>query len=202
MNILDTITNNTNLHINELLSTIVLPQIIVYCNEKYKLDLTIQELENVLLLNQAKYEPIINKKRKKHVLNKEGRHCSWEFKRGDLKGTHCTKTAIENSKYCSSCSKRDVIVATEKNNKNNVVKNLSIENMPKSLEGNVKLINVYLFDAEKGHFKDRNHGFIFKKNENDVIYIIGKVEGLNDTIQTLTEEDIVIAKELNYPISQ
>lgn len=200
MNILDTITNNTNVHISELLSTIVLPQLAAYVNEKFNADeemqVTVPEFENVLLLNQAKFEPVNNKKRKKHVLNKEGRQCAWEFKRGGLKGTNCTKIAIEGSEYCPNCSKREVIVATQKNNKN-VPKNFSIENMPKSIEGNLKKIDVKPFGK---HFIDC-HGFVFKC-EHNIISVFGKTEGLNETIQNLTEEDINFAKELQYPVCE
>lgn len=200
MNILDTMANNTNLHINELLNTIVLPQLAVYVNEKFntteETQVTAQEFEAVLSLNQAKFEQVNNKKRKKHILNKEGRQCSWEFKRGELKGTNCKKVAIEGSPYCPTCSKREIVIATQKNNKN-VAKNFSIENMPKSVESNIKKIDVQKFGD---NYKDC-HGFVFKR-DNGVISVFGKTEGLNDTIQNLTEEDIMIAKELGYPLSE
>lgn len=195
-------TNNTNEHINEMLKTIVLPQIVAYYNKQYELNSTVDELEQELLLNQTDFAAVSGKKRKKHVPNKEGKKCQWEFKRGDTKNTFCPKIAIEGSDYCATCSKRKVVVQNQ-NNVKNVPKGLSIDNLPKSSESDYRVIDVYDFDPKRGLYQNKIHNLVFHRGENNKLTVVGATDQINNKMmKKLTEEDIIRCKELGYPTDE
>lgn len=201
MNILDTMANNMNGQINEMLKTIVLPQIVSYVNTQYEMNITVQELEGVLLLHQVNYLPTVTKKRKKHILNKEGKSCQWEFKRGDTKNTFCHKVAIEGSDYCAACSKRKVVVQSQNSTKNNT-KGLSIENLPKSNESDYRIIDAYPFDEKRQLVHNRMHNFIIHRTEK-IFHVVGTVDPLDSkAMKKLTEEDIIRCNEIGYPYNE
>ena len=110
-------TLDANGQISEIIKATLLPQIVDYIQKQYDKTIPMQELE--VIANQINYTPTVTKKRKKHVLNKEGKSCQWEFKRGDTKNTFCGKVAIEGSDYCASCSKRKVVVQSQNSAKTN-----------------------------------------------------------------------------------
>src|SRR5258708_39265967 len=109
MNTVDTITNSVNTHINDLLRNTVLPIIITYINENYEdMDLSVQELEDVLLLNNIKYQT--NKKNVEFFCGNQKKQCNWKYKRGKDKDYFCQKNALVGSDYCFTCSKRPALI--------------------------------------------------------------------------------------------
>lgn len=200
MNILD-ITNNTSGQINEMIKNNVLPQIVNYVNKHSERTFTVQELEDVLLLHQVNYTPIVTKKRKKHVLNKEGKSCQWEFKRGDTKNTFCGKVAIEGSDYCAACSKRKVVVQSQNSTKNST-KSFSIENLPKSSESDYRIIDAHSFDEKRSLVHNRMHNFIIHV-DGKTFHVVGTGDPLDSkAMKKLTEEDIVRCNEIGYPYNE
>jgi hypothetical protein len=186
---------------NEMIKMNVLPQIVNYINKQHKLAITVQELEDVLLLRQVNYTPTVTKKRKKHILNKEGKSCQWEFKRGDTKNTFCGKVAIEGSDYCAACSKRKVVVQSQTSTKNNT-KNFSIESLPKSSESDYRIIDAHVIDEKRNLVHNRMHNFIIHVN-GPVFHVVGTGDPLdNKVLKKLTEEDIVRCNEIGYPYNE
>jgi hypothetical protein len=195
MNVLDSITNETNFFVNDLLKNTIFPNIITFINNKYDVSVTLKELEDEFLLHQVKNKKVIS-----YYGQEAYETCIWEYKRGPEKGQLCGKIAVSGKKYCTTCLKRPGLSKPEKVKKSAFVEPVDIDVMPKSNDGQILAFDVEVYDADKGQYINRATNFILQQDEKG-IYTIGKADYTNEKIiNKLTEEEITIAKSLNFPI--
>lgn len=191
MNINNYINIQTSTFINELIKNYVLPTIITHVNEKYNINITLEELFNLLELTnlKSKYKPKLN-------LQKQ---CIWKFKKGELEEYFCGKPTVEGSDYCVSCNKRyNKKIQTLSNNI------ISPNDLPKSNYSYKPILNVSVFDKEKQLFIEPLYNYIIhakQTKDGKINEIVGKKSTLYKTYEPLTELEKKNAIEQGYTVA-
>jgi hypothetical protein len=192
---------NTSNYVNDLVKSVLLPVIVDYVNQQDG-DITIQDLEEVLQLNNTNYIPYQSlKKNSIHYESDYNKKCIWEYKRGKSKGNLCGKPTIKNSNYCSTCIKR--FVTTQKQTDHSTKSHPIFDDIPKSSENDVYNLDLEVYDEDNHLYKDQYHHFVFKRYDEKDFRIIGKADNTKENlIHKLTNEDVMKAKSFNYAIDE
>jgi hypothetical protein len=199
---MEAITQNTVQYINDLVKNIVIPPLVDYINEQYQQSLTYKELEEVLQLNKTKF---VNYQPKKSIQSNGSNYnkkCIWEYKRGKYKGDLCGKPTVDDSEYCSTCIKRSSFTAKPSSNNHSKLEIIPSE-FPQSMEKDVVQTDLEVFDAENDLYKDQRFNFIFRKHDEETLYIVGRGDYKNEKmIHKLTHEDLIKIQSLNYLVDE
>lgn len=199
---METLITNTTTFINELVKDVMLPIIIDYISQHENPHaITQQELEEVLNLNNPKYGSH-SKRSTVSVETDYNKKCIWEYKRGKSKGDLCGKPVVRNENYCSTCIKRSFFNPKRVNN--DVTKSAIIfDDIPKSAENDNQSVELEVYDANNNLLINYDTNFIFKRYDDDTFKITGRADNINkDYVHKLTQEDIIMAKQLNYSIDE
>lgn len=195
---MEILTQNTINYINELIKNVILPIVVDYVNDHDKQDITVNELEEVLQLNNSKYSHYqVNKKGSSE--SDYNKKCIWEYKKGKNKGELCGKPTIKNTNYCSTCIKRSVI--TPKQSSEDFVKSqINFDDFPMSTENDIFNLDLEDYDADNNLFINQASNFIFKRYDENTFKIIGKADNTkNNLMYKLTHEDIIKINTMKYP---
>lgn len=191
---------NTSNYINDMIKSVLLPMIVDYANQQEG-DITVQDLEELLQLNNTNYIPYQSlKKNVNHYEADYNKKCVWEYKRGKSKGHLCGKPTIKNSNYCSTCIKRFVTnqKQTEQSKSHSI-----FDDIPKSNENDVYNLDLEVYDQDNNLYKDQCHHFVFKRYDEKDFRIIGKADNTKEhLIHSLSNEDVIKAKSFNYTIDE
>lgn len=201
-NFMDIINTDTTTFITDLIRNVVLPTVTVYVNDNYNINITTKELEETLKLPNSKYFSNFNQNThfKKNSSNNTNKKCIWEYKRGKLKGDLCGKPTYDDTNYCSACIKRSALSIKKNVDVDDKNDDFSFMDMPKSnLTDNVIEYDLEIYDSEKNLYKDK-YNFIYKRESDDKITIVGLLDYISERMHDLTEEDYIKAKSLNLPV--
>jgi hypothetical protein len=197
---METLTSNTIGFVNALVKEIVLPIVVDYVGQHDNpRAITRQELEEVLQLNNSKYNLT---KKSAAVETDYNKKCIWIFKRGDHIGDYCGKPVVSGKNYCSSCIKRSVFTPKTKKTIQNSSHSIIFEDIPKSSENDNHDIDLEPYDEANKLFINRANNFIFRCIDEKNANVIGKADNIKDLIHKLTQEDILKAQDLKYSIDE
>ena len=193
---METLITNTTNFVNELVKDVLLPIVVDYINQHDQpQSITTDELEQVLQLNTK-----FIKRNSVPIETDYNKKCIWEYKRGKSKGDLCGKPTVRGKNYCSTCIKRSVF--TPKQVSQDVTKTQIIfDDIPKSAENDSQNLDLEIYDEDNNLFKNQCTNFVFKR-DGDEFKLIGKADNTKDLIHKLTQEDIIKANQLNYPIDE
>ncbi len=193
------------MYTTSLISNFILPVIVEFLEEKKKVQITVEELEQVLRLPTTStpsmaIQPVIRSgsRRRKSIsptLSGEepalGEGCRYQMVRGPNKGNYCGKKCVNGSAFCSSHkSKGKKARKKTSESKTKTASSGNAGTSPSLVTGkdeSEEAIRVNPFRDIEGHFIHPESKFILV-DENDMIYAIAREEE-DGTVRSLTDEE-------------
>ncbi len=194
-----------------LISNFILPAIVEFLEEEKKVQITVEELEQVLHLPTTSIPsmaipPVIRSgsRRRKSIsptLSGEepafGEGCRYQMVRGPNKGNYCGKKCVNGSAYCSSHKSKGKKVRkktqeskTKTTSSGNVGASPSLVTKKDEAE---EAIRVNPYRDIKGHFIHPETNFILLEEDEMVIVIAREEE--DGKLRSLTDEEKVEARK-------
>jgi hypothetical protein len=201
--------------LSENLATFVLLPIVDYLKNEKNIDVTVDELSQILKLpsNKTNYISSLGESGKNSTvssLNKKNNfteqpihgQCEYKLKRGEFRNLYCGKPTEKGFAYCKQCIKsRKLTPKISSGSRPGVApSNGSIPTSDSNTENELAKIDVLVFDENKKLYRERNNNFIGKILDDD-FFIIGKVANqASKNILPLDDEDKEIALSMSLSI--